>query len=106
MVLPLSRHASTAQAAVSIAVARVEQQPRHGEEELGHVIEMPRRDHVLQAIGAAVEQRRDHHIEYRIVRSDGTVRWVDEIAREALDAWSAILSAHGFVAPRLFDGVN
>lgn len=32
---------------------------------------------VLQAIGEAVEQRRDHHIEYRIVRRDGTVRWVE-----------------------------
>ncbi len=35
------------------------------------------RDRVLEAIGAAVEQRRDHHIEYRIVRSDGTERWVE-----------------------------
>ncbi len=35
------------------------------------------RDRVLQAIGAAIEQRRDHHIEYRIVRPDGGVRWVE-----------------------------
>jgi PAS domain S-box-containing protein len=32
---------------------------------------------VLAAIGAAIEQRRDHHIEYRIVRRDGSVRWVE-----------------------------
>ncbi len=35
------------------------------------------RDRVLEAIGAAVEQRRDHHVEYRIVRPDGAVRWVE-----------------------------
>lgn len=35
------------------------------------------RTHVLQAIGEAIEGRRDHHIEYRIVRRDGTVRWVE-----------------------------
>jgi PAS domain S-box-containing protein len=35
------------------------------------------RERVLEAIGAAVEQRRDHHVEYRIVRSDGSVRWVE-----------------------------
>lgn len=35
------------------------------------------RDGVLEAIGAAVDQRRDHHIEYRIVRADGRVRWVE-----------------------------
>jgi PAS domain S-box-containing protein len=35
------------------------------------------RTRVLEAIGAAAEQRRDHHVEYRIVRSDGAVRWVE-----------------------------
>jgi PAS domain S-box-containing protein len=35
------------------------------------------RDMVLQAISQAIEQERDHHIEYRIVRQDGTVRWVE-----------------------------
>jgi PAS domain S-box-containing protein len=35
------------------------------------------RDRMLAAIGAAVEQRRDHHVEYRIVRPDGAVRWVE-----------------------------
>jgi len=35
------------------------------------------RDRVLTAIAEAVEHRRDHHIEYRIVRADGTVRWVE-----------------------------
>jgi PAS domain S-box-containing protein len=34
------------------------------------------RDRVRCAIRDAVEQRRDHEIEYRIVRSDGAVRWV------------------------------
>jgi len=58
--------------------------------------------------GSVEVERRDDATTWRfqIVLPDGTVRWVDEIAREALDAWSAILSAHGFVAPRLFDGVN
>ena len=35
------------------------------------------RNHVLTAIRQAVEQRRDHQIEYRIVRTDGSVRWVE-----------------------------
>jgi PAS domain S-box-containing protein len=35
------------------------------------------RDRVRTAIRDAVEQRRDHEIEYRIVRSDGAVRWVE-----------------------------
>jgi PAS domain S-box-containing protein len=35
------------------------------------------RDMVLDAIAQAIEQGRDHQIEYRIVRSDGTVRWVE-----------------------------
>jgi PAS domain S-box-containing protein len=35
------------------------------------------RDRVLQAIADAAEQRRPHHIEYRIVRADGAVRWVE-----------------------------
>lgn len=35
------------------------------------------RDRVLEAITAAADQRRDHHVEYRIVRADGAVRWVE-----------------------------
>ncbi len=35
------------------------------------------REHVLQAIGEATAQKRDHHIEYRIVRKDGSIRWVE-----------------------------
>jgi len=35
------------------------------------------RDRTLTAITEAVEQRHDHHIEYRIVRADGTMRWVE-----------------------------
>ncbi len=36
------------------------------------------RERVVRAIAAASEQRCDHHIEYRIVRRDGHVRWVEE----------------------------
>jgi PAS domain S-box-containing protein len=43
------------------------------------------RDRVIEAIRAAAEQRRDHHIEYRIVRSDGTARWVDGIGHVLCD---------------------
>jgi PAS domain S-box-containing protein len=35
------------------------------------------RERVLAAIRTAVEERRDHHVEYRIVRRDGAVRWVE-----------------------------
>jgi PAS domain S-box-containing protein len=43
------------------------------------------RDRVLQAIADAAEQRREHHIEYRIVRADGAVRWVEGRGRLFLD---------------------
>lgn len=35
------------------------------------------RDRTLTAITEAVQHRRDHHIEYRIVRADGAARWVE-----------------------------
>jgi len=35
------------------------------------------RDRVVQAVRDAVEHGREHHVEYRIVRSDGAVRWVE-----------------------------
>jgi PAS domain S-box-containing protein len=35
------------------------------------------RDRTLTAITEAVQEHRDHHIEYRIVRGDGTMRWVE-----------------------------
>ena len=35
------------------------------------------RDRVLRALALAVEERRDHRVEYRIVRRDGAVRWVE-----------------------------
>jgi PAS domain S-box-containing protein len=39
------------------------------------------RDRVLEAIGTALEQGRDHHVEYRIVRPDGGVRWVEGVGQ-------------------------
>jgi PAS domain S-box-containing protein len=35
------------------------------------------RERVLAAIGTAVQERRDHQVEYRILRRDGAVRWVE-----------------------------
>jgi PAS domain S-box-containing protein len=35
------------------------------------------RERVLIAIREAIDQRRDHQVEYRIVRRDGSVRWVE-----------------------------
>jgi PAS domain S-box-containing protein len=43
------------------------------------------RDRVLHAIAEAAEERRDHHIEYRIVRQDGAVRWVEGRGQLFLD---------------------
>jgi PAS domain S-box-containing protein len=35
------------------------------------------RDRVRKAVTDAIEQKREHHVEYRIVRPDGAVRWVE-----------------------------
>jgi PAS domain S-box-containing protein len=43
------------------------------------------RERVLHAIREAAAERRDHHIEYRIVRADGTVRWVEGRGQLFLD---------------------
>ena len=43
------------------------------------------RDRVLGAIRQAVDERRDHHVEYRIVRADGHVRWVEGRGQLFLD---------------------
>jgi PAS domain S-box-containing protein len=43
------------------------------------------RDRVVRALAAALEQRRAHHVEYRIVRPDGDVRWVEGRGQLFLD---------------------
>jgi PAS domain S-box-containing protein len=44
------------------------------------------RELVLRAIREAIERRQDYFIEYRIVRKDGTIRWVEGRGRLSLDA--------------------
>jgi len=44
------------------------------------------RDRVLQAISTALADQRDHHVEYRIVRPDGEVRWVEGVGQVFADA--------------------
>jgi PAS domain S-box-containing protein len=39
------------------------------------------RERVLRAIADAGERGRDHHVEYRIIRADGAVRWVQGIGQ-------------------------
>jgi PAS domain S-box-containing protein len=43
------------------------------------------RDRVIEAIRGAAEQHRDHHVEYRIVRPDGVVRWVEGMGQVLYD---------------------
>jgi len=43
------------------------------------------RDQVLQAVGAAIDERRDHRVEYRIVRPDGAVRWLEGVGQVMYD---------------------
>jgi PAS domain S-box-containing protein len=43
------------------------------------------RHRVQQSIAAALELDRDHHVEYRIIRSDGAERWVDARGRVTRD---------------------
>jgi PAS domain S-box-containing protein len=44
------------------------------------------REPVLRAIEEAIDQRRDHQVEYRIVCRDGSMRWVEGRGRLLLDA--------------------
>jgi PAS domain S-box-containing protein len=44
------------------------------------------RDRVVSAIAQAIQQRHDHNVEYRIVRRDGAVRWVEGRGRLFFDA--------------------
>jgi PAS domain S-box-containing protein len=39
------------------------------------------RERVIAAIRDAAEQHRDHHVEYRIVRPDGVIRWVEGVGQ-------------------------
>jgi PAS domain S-box-containing protein len=47
------------------------------------------RESVIQAIANAVNTGQDHHVEYRIIRSDGEIRWVEGIGRIFRDATGA-----------------
>jgi PAS domain S-box-containing protein len=44
------------------------------------------RERVLHSVRKAIEHRRDHSIEYRIVRKDGALRWVEARGRLFSDA--------------------
>jgi PAS domain S-box-containing protein len=44
------------------------------------------RHEVVEAIRASVDARRAHHVEYRIVRSDGSIRWVEGRGQLLCDA--------------------
>jgi PAS domain S-box-containing protein len=44
------------------------------------------RERVLRAIGEAIDHRRNHQVEYRIIRKDGSMRWVELRGRLFLDA--------------------
>src|SRR5262249_38725568 len=43
------------------------------------------RDRVIRAISEAIDQRRDHYVEYRIIRKDGLVRWIEGRGRLFVD---------------------
>jgi PAS domain S-box-containing protein len=43
------------------------------------------RSHVLDEISRVVEERREHHVEYRIVRPDGAIRWLEAHGRLIFD---------------------
>jgi PAS domain S-box-containing protein len=55
-------------------------------EAFGEEIHTDDRQHVLDSIGGAVSQRSDLRVEYRIVRRDGMVRWVEARGQLFCDA--------------------
>jgi PAS domain S-box-containing protein len=53
------------------------------------------REQVLGAIAQTVERGEDHHVEYRIVRPDGGIRWVEGRGKLVRDASGAALRMIG-----------
>jgi PAS domain S-box-containing protein len=53
------------------------------------------RKQVLQAIAQTLERGDDHHIEYRIIRPDGAIRWVEGRGKLIRDASGAALRMIG-----------
>src|SRR5918996_43812 len=53
------------------------------------------REQVLGAIAETVERGEDHHVEYRIVRPDGGIRWVEGRGKLVRDASGAALRMIG-----------
>jgi PAS domain S-box-containing protein len=53
------------------------------------------RAHVVRAVGDALRQRKDHRIEYRIVRPDGGTRWMEGRGKLTLDGDGTPLEMSG-----------
>jgi PAS domain S-box-containing protein len=58
-------------------------------------IHLEDREQVLGAIAETVERGEDHHVEYRIVRPDGGIRWVEGRGKLVRDASGAALRMIG-----------
>ncbi|MEG3858264.1 PAS domain S-box protein [Microcoleus sp. herbarium12] len=55
------------------------------------------REMLAKQIGAAVESKQPYHVEYRIVRADGTVRWISERGRPSYDSAGRVLWLDGAI---------
>ena len=53
------------------------------------------RPSIDKAIGQAMTDRRDHHLEYRITRQDGSVRWIAARGRAIYEGGDAARQNHG-----------
>jgi len=68
-----------------------------GPEILAKLIHPDEREEVLSSLKCALKGNYKHHMEYRIIRPDGEIRWVDCRANQVCDDNNNILSLRGVV---------
>ncbi|MEG7525447.1 MAG: PAS domain-containing protein [Chromatiales bacterium] len=68
-----------------------------GPEFLSSLLHPEDRDPVLSSLQCAVEDGRPHDMEYRIVRPDGEIRWINCLARQIEDESGKVLGLSGVI---------
>ncbi|MEN8179657.1 MAG: PAS domain S-box protein [Pseudomonadota bacterium] len=73
----------------------VEKSDQAGPELLAGLLYPDDRDAVLASLQAALQNQQEHHVEYRIVRPDGEVRWIEREARPIMGENGKLIKLRG-----------